>query len=143
MVLFNIYRDDSDELATDFDMGDLEFVFGDYTVSSRGNSRLSNMIYVSISDLIDGLLRLKEGGKRYEFVGADSSFILQFERNKQGVQVQHGKNKHGPIPLHELLEAVNSGIDTFLADQRNALPVGSSMHGDFNTSRRALKDALA
>ncbi len=31
-------------------------------------------------ELIDGLLRLKEGGKRYEFVGADSSFILQFEK---------------------------------------------------------------
>ena len=43
MLLFKINSNDSDELATDIDMGDLEFVFGYLTVSSRGNSRLSNI----------------------------------------------------------------------------------------------------
>jgi hypothetical protein len=142
MVLFNIYRNDNCELATDFDMGDLEFVFCDQIVSSRGNSRLLNMIYISISDLINGLLRLKDGGKHYLFVGVDSSFTIRFERKGQGVNIFY-KKKYGPFSLRELLQAVNFGIDKFLADPRNMLPVGGPMYDDFNECRRKLEKALA
>ena len=143
MLLFRIYRNDSDKSATDFDMGYIEFVVDKRTISSRDNPRLLNMIYVSIVDLIDGLLQLKNGGKRYEFIGADSSFTLRFARNKQGIHVLHGKDKYGPISLLQLLAAIDSGIDVFLAAPRNELPAGSSMYDDFNTCRSALKKALA
>ncbi len=143
MLLFQIYRSGSEESATGFDMGDIEFIFDGQIVSSRGNSRLSNMIYISIVDLIHGLLQLKSGGKRYEFIGADSSFNIRFDKNKQGIHVTHGKRKNDPIPLNDLLRAINHGIDAFLADPRNELSTDSSMYDDFNASRAALKDALS
>lgn len=138
MLIFRIYRNDSDKSATDFDMGDIEFVFDERAISSRGNSCLSNMIYVSIVDLIDGLLQLGKGGKRYEFIGADSSFAVRFERTKQGIHALYRKEKYGPISSHELLQAANTGIDAFLAAPRNKLPAGSPIYDDFNTSRSSL-----
>ena len=138
MLLFRIYRNDSDKAATDFDIGDIEFVFDERAISSRDNSRLSNMIYVSIVDLIDGLLQLGNGGKRYEFIGTDSSFALRFERNKHGIHVLHSKDKYGPISLRELLQAINSGIDAFLADPRNASHLRNShspVHAEFAEGR--------
>lgn len=142
MTLINckIYRSDSDEPATSFDMGDIEFVFDGQLVSSRGSSLLSNMIYVSLVDLIDGLLRLKGGGRNYEFVGADSSFIIHFNRNKKGIDIICEKRKYGPISINELLKAIYHGIDAFLADPRNQLSMDSSMHDDFNASWTALKN---
>lgn len=142
MLTFKIYRNDSGESATAFDLGDIEFSFDGDIVSSRSNSRLSNMIYVSLVDLIDGLLQLKNGKKRYEHVGADSSFCIRFERGKHGVDIWHGKKKYGPVPFGELLGAVDSGIDSFLIDPLNALPSDSSIYDDFDASRKALKHSL-
>lgn len=143
MILFNIYRSNSEESATGFDMGDIEFSFDGKIISSRGNSRLSNMIYVSIFDLIDGLLQLKNGQKRYEFVGADSSFRIQFDNKKQGIQILHEKNKYDSVSLKALLEAINSGIDIFLADPSNKLSTDSAIYDDFNANRNALKNYLS
>lgn len=142
MILFNIYRNGDGELATGFDMGDIEFSFDEKKISSRGNARLSNMVYLSAVDLIDGLQQLKNGRKRYEFVGADSSLSIRFDKEKQGIKVLHGENKYGPVPLQELLEAINSGIDAFLADPSNELSTNSAIYDDFNASRSALKNML-
>lgn len=142
MILFNIYRSNSEESAIDFDMGNIEFSIDGRIISSRDNPRLSNMIYVSIVDLIDGLLQLQFGQTRYKFIGADSSFIIYFNKNKQGVQVLHEKNKYGPVQLKELLEAIKHGINIFLADPLNKLSTDSAMHDDFKSSWSALKNAL-
>ncbi|WEF30939.1 hypothetical protein [Pseudoduganella chitinolytica] len=143
MLTFKIYRNDNEESATGFDLGDVEFSFDGKIVSSRGHPQLSHMIYVSLVDLIDGLLQLKGGKKRYEYVGADSSFNLHFNKNKSGVDILHEKRKYGPISLEKLLEAVDSGIDSFLADPRNELSTDSSIYDDFNSSRKALKNSLS
>jgi hypothetical protein len=140
--LFKIYRFDFNESATDFDMGDLEFSFGNSTISSVGNSRLSNMIYVSVSDLIDGLLKLKNGAKQYKFIGADSSFVLLFEANKGSIYVRYQKDKLGPFPILALLNAVHKGLEEFMMEDRNHLPVNGSMHTDFESSRQTLKKCL-
>lgn len=139
---FNIYRSDANQAATDFDLGDLEFVFDDHIVSSRGNSRLLNMIYISIADLIYGLFRLKNGAKSYVFVGTDSSFSLKFETNKKGVFVRHGKDFYGPIVLNELFGAIDSGIDLFLLDPSNRPSGEGGAFDDFNRSRCLLKQTI-
>lgn len=142
MIIFKIYRSNKEEPATGFDMGDIEFSLDGKIISSRGNSRLSNMIYVSMVDLIDGLLQLKNGGKHYEFIGTDSSLTIRFKKNKQGIYIFHNNIKYGPFSLNNLLESINYGIDAFLTDPRNELPTDSSMYDDFNSSRSALKNAL-
>lgn len=143
MIAFNIYRHESDGPAADCEMGDLEFIIDNKTISSRGESRYLNMIYISIFDMIDGLLKLNTGSRNYEFVGADSSFIIKFEKNKSGVYLHFKKQRLGPLPLRELLFAIDRGIDSFISDPLNALPAGSDVHGDFTASLRALKEALA
>jgi len=142
MLSFRIFRNDSDTLATDFDLGDIEFKFGDETVSSRGSSRLSNMVYISVSDLIDGLLRINNGLKKYEFVGADSSFIVNFERTKKGVYVRYQRKSYGPFALRDILIAINSGIEAFVSDDLNQLPQNTAASIGFNGSWSDLKAAL-
>jgi len=141
MVRFNIYRDDCSSPANGFDMGDIEFTFEKEILSSRENSRFKSMVFLSLVDLVDGLLQLRSA-KRYEFVATDSSFTLQFEKNKNGIHVLHKKKQYGPIPLNDLLKAINFGIEAFISDRRNELPKNDSVYSDFNSAKQALKGAL-
>jgi hypothetical protein len=142
VVLFRIYRKDQGEDATDFDMGDLEFTFNGHIVSSRGNSRSLNMIYLSVIDLIDGLLHLKNKAKVYRFVGADSSFVMWFKVKGERVLVMHEKNSFGPISFNELYRAIDSGLDRFLAEPRNHPPASGAIWNDLNKSRHLLKKGI-
>lgn len=76
-----------------FDMGDIVIRKDGLTISSsieRGNSM---MIFIAISDFVFTLKKIKFDVKRYEFIGADSSFCLDFERQKKGVLISNGTNK--------------------------------------------------
>lgn len=74
---FYISRFDDGE-PEGFDMGDIKLSSGDQSIDSSDDSRLRMMIYLSITSLIDGLVKLKDG-KSFEFIGVDSSFALLFK----------------------------------------------------------------
>lgn len=142
-IQFKIYRDASGETAADCDMGDLDIIVGDRHISSVGNGRFFNMIYISIVDLIDGLLRLNKDGGECEFVGADSSFIVDFEVEKKGLYIRHCKEELGPVALHELLKAISIGLENFLSDPRNRLPREGAVYRDFHASWASLKESIS
>ncbi|NHZ99870.1 hypothetical protein [Massilia sp. CCM 8734] len=142
MVKFRISRFDREAPAHVLDMGDLTFVFDDKIMSTEGNSRYANMVYLSVVELIDILTTLRRGAKSRRFVAADSSFTLMFEQKRQHIYVWNEIKKYGPFFVDELLAAVNAGIDHFLADPLNELLPNGPMHGDFHESCRELKEML-
>ncbi|MEN9866153.1 MAG: hypothetical protein RL748_1743 [Pseudomonadota bacterium] len=138
MLKIKIYRNNSHELATDFDMGDIEFDFSNQIVTSCGNPRYSNMIFLSISELIDGLLKIYSGAKQFEFVAIDSSFIINFKASKKGIDVSHNKKSYGPVSLFNILNAIASAISDFFSDPLNNLQPDGPAYKDFNFSHKNL-----
>ena len=106
------------------DLGDLEITGPDGSVTSAGREPdQSFMVYLGMVDLIHGLTALAEGRQReHKFVGADSSFVVRFFRNKDGISASAYGAKLGSEPVQDVLGGLRAGIDTFLADPANALP---------------------
>lgn len=142
MIKFNIYRNNSSEQASDFDMGDIEFVVDEFVASSRNTPRFSNMIYITISDLIDGLVKLLSGEHKYELVAADSSFIVHFKSKNGTVVLIHKNNSSSEILLVDIANAVYNGVHTYLQDDLNILPIESAARSDFYQSLCSLKEIL-
>ena len=82
MFEFSVCRNDTGKV-TGFDFGDMGFSFGKKEISSKGSPRLLMMVYLSVVSLVDTLLSLRVG-RKYEFVGVDSSFSLVFELQRKG-----------------------------------------------------------
>jgi hypothetical protein len=109
--------------AHGFDLGDLEITGPDGSVTSAGRRPdESFMIYLGMVDLIDGLTALAEGRRReHEFVGADSSFVVRFLRNKEGISAAADGSTLGTEPVEDVLGGLRAGIEEFLADPANTL----------------------
>jgi hypothetical protein len=135
MISIRLYRDDKEIRATGFDSGDIEFIVDDTIISSREQPRFKNMIYLSIIDLIDGLRSLKHKGE-YEFVAADSSFVVKFTRKKDDVFLIHNKKKYGPTQYKELLNSVLGDVSNFIGSQQNRLQPDDPLFNDFNSTLR-------
>ncbi|MDK2127044.1 hypothetical protein [Parachitinimonas caeni] len=125
------YRD-VDGAASGFDMGDIEFAFDNIVFSTRGNPRLKAMIYLSIIELLDGLLRFKGAG-RYEFVAVDSSFRILFSRKRNKVLIVHGRDSI-LVSMEELWQAVRNGVISFSSTKDNRIPEQDSVYMDFKES---------
>ncbi|NHZ99625.1 hypothetical protein [Massilia sp. CCM 8734] len=97
MIEFKISRFDKDEMAHVCDMGDLEFVFDGERISTTSDSRLLNMVYLSVVELIYCLDKLSKGAKRCKFIAADSSFGLVFEQKKKQSIFCLGRRNLGPF----------------------------------------------
>ena len=82
MFEFSVCRNDTGKV-TGFDLGDIGFLTGGKEISSKGSPRLLMMVYLSVVSLVDTLLSLRVG-RKYEFVGVDSSFSLVFELQRKG-----------------------------------------------------------
>ena len=82
MFEFSVSRNDTGKV-TGFDLGGMGFLTGGKEISSKGSPRLLMMVYLSVVSLVDTLLSLRVG-RKYEFVGVDSSFSLVFELQRKG-----------------------------------------------------------
>ncbi|THJ31119.1 hypothetical protein E8K88_15870 [Lampropedia aestuarii] len=87
----NFIKHDSVSFSS-FDMGDIEIGKDGVIISSKFESANSMMIFVAVSDFIFALKRVKSDVKKYEFIGADSSFCLNFERRNKGIVISDGIN---------------------------------------------------
>ncbi|MFI9105062.1 hypothetical protein ACIGXA_31600 [Streptomyces fildesensis] len=80
------FTDDDEPPPSGFDLGHMEVTGSLGSVSSRGHSPDQGMmIYLAVSDLLDGLRALVETGRGgFLFIGSDSSFSLKFSLRKDG-----------------------------------------------------------
>ena len=83
MLSFKFEIDSYDDEVSGYDMGHLTLNVGEQVLvssKSEGSKHLM-MLFLSLPDLLDGVRRLLNGlTPSYEFVGVDSSFVLNISR---------------------------------------------------------------
>ena len=140
MFEFSVCRNDTGKV-TGFDLGDIQFSFGEKEISSKGSPRLLMMVYLSVVSLVDTLLSLKVG-RKCEFVGVDSSFSLFFELQRKGVFVWVENELLGVCDFCILIKAIDKGVEGFL-NNGNPLPPTDPVYNDFHSALKNLKLAVA
>ncbi|MDY7807738.1 hypothetical protein [Burkholderia stagnalis] len=114
LVKFNFERIGGG-VPSGFDLGEMEiFSDGDY-ISSKKDKRLRMMVYLSIVNLIDSLLRLRNK-KKIEFFSVDSSFSFSLYWRDGGVCVYSKGVMLGPFKFYEILSSVEMGVVRFIND---------------------------
>ncbi|NHZ44893.1 hypothetical protein [Massilia aquatica] len=142
LIEFRFSRHDSEELATDFDAGEIDMHIGQDLISSRKRTHMPNIIYMALYDLMDGVVSLQNGAKSFQMQGSHYAFCVHFRRTRKGIVVTYEERKYGPVALVALLDAIQRGLTEFFADPLNAIPLGGAMEGDFLGSWDALKQAM-
>lgn len=108
--MFNIefQLDGLDESVHEFDLGHISVETDGGVISSRNQQPdQSMMVFIAATDLLDGIVELLTGKRReFEFVGCDSSFILNFSRNKNTkIDINYKKKKLCSVSDSEVFEA--------------------------------------
>jgi len=87
MINFNFYIESIDDNLSGLEMGGMEIEIDGKKISSKnGQPSQSMMIFIALSDLLEGLVNLsKKNNKKFEFIGTDSSFKIFFEKKKKGI----------------------------------------------------------
>jgi hypothetical protein len=138
-----IFERRDDEPPGGFELGDLVVTTATNGVSSKGRQPDAGMmIYLALVDLMNGISALARGDqRRYEFVGADSSFGLLFTRSKTGVAIKQGDQDLGTIDPLLLAGQLLADVDRFLAD--HPLPSTDSVFEGVTTAREQLHQIVA
>jgi len=112
-----------------FDMGNISIELGCEKISSQGSSRDLMMIYIAISDLIFGVLRLNDARGTFDFVGADSSFWMSFK--SRGKQFEISRKEEAKIVCGKIdfFNALYAGLKDFFASG-NELKPSDSVNAD-------------
>ena len=93
------------------------------------------MIYVALTDLCDGFGSFcATGARRWQFVGADSSFTLDFARRGGQVAVSSQRADLDVLPAREVALAIDAGVRAFLSDSANGLPPGDPAGSDLRAA---------
>jgi hypothetical protein len=91
------------------------------SVTSAGRQPDQSMlVYISIVDLLDGLRVLLRpgGGRHWEWVGNDSSFVVDFDRHDNRVSIRAMDKGLGEVPEADLIASVWDATTSFLASNR-------------------------
>lgn len=116
-----------------YELGHMTFAGDEGICTSRGKvPDQAMMLCLSIVELLDGLRRfLTERQVEYTFVGTDSSFSVQFRRNRSGrIAVRCGTTALGEVEDAPLCRAILSSVESFLGQPGNQLAVDAPVRED-------------
>jgi hypothetical protein len=102
----------------------------------------SMLVYISIVDLLDGLGALLRpgGGRHWEWVGNDSSFVVDFDRRGDRVRIRAMGEDLGEVAEADLITGVWDATTTFLATNRPGR--GDMVAIDLDDAVEDLRDRL-
>ena len=132
MIKFN-FTVDIDGSVHEFDMGDMVINVDQAKLSSKGQvPSQSMMIFIAISDLLDGLrIFLMKKKNNFEFIGADSSFRLLFSRGKKGlIRLNHANINYDGIDETELKNEVLIAAENFIGQFEENVQGSGAAVGD-------------
>ena len=135
------FEDPNNEL-TGLNMGHMTFNGDKGSVSSAMSVPSQAMIIlIAISDLLDGLREyILSDTKKYNFVGADSSFTVSFEKvDNNHIKVKIGNKEITVIEQSKLILSVLNDINAFLKVVLPQLPKDDIVYNDIITSVERFK----
>lgn len=110
MLKISFYITPIDNTISGFELGGIEIFHNENIISSKNKfPDQSMMIFISISDLLEGIISISKNKKQqFRFIGTDSSFIINFEIS----------NKY--IFLESLDEKIKIEYDIFIENLYNS-----------------------
>ncbi|MFG3347651.1 hypothetical protein ACGF1Z_21595 [Streptomyces sp. NPDC048018] len=129
-----------------FDLGDVTCEGEGGAVASAGHvPDQGMMIYLSVPLLLDSLRPLfTGGGKTASFVGTDTSFRLDFRRDRKGVVTVSARGTVlGKCGLGELADAVLRPTLELAEKDLSSLPAGDGARSDYFSSLERFRASLA
>lgn len=136
---FYISRSEEGGEPEGFDLGDMRLSSGDQGIDSKDDSRLRMMIYLSITSLIDGLVKLKST-KSFEFIGVDSSFALLFKIKGERLSIFYQGRFFAEASCRVFLGIIDREVDRFLAEE--GISIVDSVFDDMEASRKKIKSSI-
>ncbi|MGR3893748.1 MULTISPECIES: hypothetical protein [Pseudomonas] len=136
---FYISRSEEGGEPEGFDLGDMRLSSGDQGIDSKDDSRLRMMIYLSITSLIDGLVKLKST-KSFEFIGVDSSFALLFKIKGERLSIFYQGRFFAEASYRVFLGVIDREVDRFLAEE--GISIVDPVFGDVEASRKKIKSSI-
>ena len=136
-IQFRFYFDDPGERRSGFDLGHMAVEGGNASVSSQREGR-SMMVFIAVVNLLDGVRRFLDDtqARRYRFVGADSSFQIEFTKlgERDELRVAVGSVEIGQLRRGELVRALLDGASQFTDQYLPHLPQSDSVRGDITSA---------
>jgi len=137
-VRFQFSIDEMRPPPSGFELGHLEVQGRGATVTSRGRSPdQAMMVFVAAGDLLYGVRAVVSGrpGERFEFIGTDSSFRLDFTQLRDGrVLLRHGSTEIDTVTADELTSAVFGGVSEFAGRWLSTLASNDAARNDLEAS---------
>ena len=131
---------------TGFELGHIDMVFENGKVSSRNRSPdQSMMIFITIVDLLDGLkeLMLNKKNKEFTLIGADSSFMIQFNRLKNHQIGVYADNKTTcEINEADLAFSIYNACISFCEKYQNQLSNENCVEEDIKSALGDFKERI-
>lgn len=138
-IKFELNNDLED--AHEFDLGHLS-ISDSYTKICSKNKcpDQSMMIFIAISDLLFSIQKLSESKNKVKFVGADSSFILNFKKLKNN-KIEITDSNDGVIhtSMGELIEVVWKEVNLLYKKHSNSLIGSGAALEDWEDSMSSFK----
>ncbi|MGW0909380.1 hypothetical protein [Streptomyces sp. NPDC002853] len=103
------------------------------------------MIFVAVSELLDGLRALVEHKRKsFRFIGSDSSFLLDFALGKDSLITTRGGGERlvDASPAEDVLAAAFEAAESLLLRHREQLPAQDVARQDLEMSVGALGEFL-
>lgn len=135
------FEDPNNEL-NGLNMGHMTFSGNKGSASSKMKTpSQAMMILIAISDLLDGLGEyILSDTNKYEFVGADSSFIVSFEKDDDDlINVTIGNTEITKSKKLEIADSVLRDVNKFLSIVLPQLPKDDIAYNDLVTSVEEFK----
>jgi hypothetical protein len=94
-----------EEEIHEYSLGNLDISIGDQLLSSSSYSRHEMMVFISLSELSNGIVNLLTDNSRksYEFVGNDSSFQFLISRAQDKISITSSHKRITMQTTHEEL----------------------------------------
>lgn len=147
-IEFSVRPDFHPPPPSGFDFGDIDVEGNRGSATSRGHRPDQGMmIHLAVADLLYQLRSLVEEHQsrrskavRREFVGADSSFALDFTLTREGRLVTaQGRQVLDESPAGEALREVGRAAEAFAAAHLPTLPEDDAARGDLEAALRAFR----
>lgn len=129
MIEFSVYLRPIDRAPSDFEMGHMRLTGPGFVVDSgEGGDGQLMMVFIAISDLLMGVTKFlcKKSERKFEFIGADSSFsFFLIKRGDDAVSVRHNGKELATVNREDLIMALWRGGKDFIDTYVSGLPDGS------------------
>jgi len=137
-ITFSLARIDAE--LSEFELGNIDIQIDSDVITSKNKTpSQSVMIFIAISDMLDGIrAMIEQKRKEFLFVGADSSFKILFKQNKTGVSIVN-EGREYKISMPEFAKELQRAANNYFNEIASQIDTTKSAISDLSNSLNNFK----